>query len=41
MPGIFKAAIKSGTEIYYIEDESTKPWEQIPASLEYLSAMKL
>ena len=41
LPGIFKAAIKSGTEIYYIEDESTKPWEQIPASLEYLSAMKL
>jgi hypothetical protein len=28
-------------EIYYIEDESTKPWEQIPATLRYLSSMKL
>jgi sugar phosphate isomerase/epimerase len=41
LPAIFRAAIKSGVEFYYIEDESTKPWEQIPVSLKYLSAMKL
>jgi len=41
LPAIFKAAMKAGTEIYYIEDESTKPWEQIPATLAYLSSMKL
>jgi sugar phosphate isomerase/epimerase len=39
LPGIFKAAIQSGTEIYYIEDESSTPWEQVPASLEFLKAM--
>ena len=32
-PAVFKAAKASGGEIYYIEDESTKPWEQIPQSL--------
>jgi sugar phosphate isomerase/epimerase len=41
LPAIFKAAIASKMEIYYIEDESTKPWEQIPQSLAYLSALKL
>jgi sugar phosphate isomerase/epimerase len=41
LPAIFRAAMKSGMEIYYIEDESTKPWEQIPATLQYLSSMKL
>jgi sugar phosphate isomerase/epimerase len=41
LPAIFKAAIKAGVELYYIEDESTKPWEQIPVTLKYLSAMKL
>jgi sugar phosphate isomerase/epimerase len=41
LPAIFKAAVQSGMEIYYIEDESTKPWEQIPATLRYLSSMKL
>jgi sugar phosphate isomerase/epimerase len=40
-PAIFRAARKSGTEIFYIEDESTKPWEQIPESLKYLSSLKL
>ena len=41
LPAIFKASIASKMEIYYIEDESTKPWEQIPQSLEYLKALKL
>ena len=40
-PAIFRAARKSGTEIFYIEDESTKPWEQIPESLKYLSGLSL
>jgi sugar phosphate isomerase/epimerase len=40
-PAIFRAARKSGTEIFYIEDESTKPWEQIPESLKYLASLKL
>ena len=38
---IFRAARLSGTEIYYLEDESPKVWEQIPESLQYLSNLKL
>jgi sugar phosphate isomerase/epimerase len=38
-PAVFKAAKASGGEIYYIEDESTAPWEQIPQSLRYLSGL--
>ena len=41
LPAIFRAARKSGTEIYYIEDESPKVWEQIPETLKYLSSLKL
>lgn len=41
LPGIFRAAGQSKTEIYYVEDESTKPWTQIPETLAYLSSMKL
>jgi sugar phosphate isomerase/epimerase len=41
LPAIFRAARKSGTELFYVEDESTNPWEQIPESLEYLSGLKL
>ena len=40
-PAVFKAAKASGGEIYYIEDESTKPWEQIPESLKYLSGLSV
>jgi sugar phosphate isomerase/epimerase len=40
-PAILRAARKSGTEIYYIEDESTKPWDQIPESIKYLTSLKL
>jgi sugar phosphate isomerase/epimerase len=39
-PSVFKAAKASGGEIYYIEDESPKVWEQLPKSLAYLSALK-
>jgi sugar phosphate isomerase/epimerase len=40
-PAVFRAAKASGGEIYYIEDESPKVWEQLPLSLKYLSALKL
>jgi sugar phosphate isomerase/epimerase len=41
LPGILRAARTSGTEIFYIEDESEHPWEQVPESLKYLSSLKL
>lgn len=41
LPAILRAARKSGTEIFYLEDESEHPWEQIPASLKYLSGLRL
>jgi sugar phosphate isomerase/epimerase len=39
-PAVFRAAKASGGEIYYIEDESPKVWEQLPQSIKYLSALK-
>ena len=33
--------MKSGTEVYYIEDESPKPLPQIAQSLRYLEGLKL
>lgn len=41
LPAILRAARQSGTEIFYLEDESEHPWEQIPASLTYLSRLRL
>jgi sugar phosphate isomerase/epimerase len=41
LPAILRAARKSGTEIFYLEDESEHPWEQVPESLKYLSNLKL
>jgi sugar phosphate isomerase/epimerase len=41
LPAILRAARKSGTEIFYLEDESEHPWEQVPESLKYLSGLKL
>jgi len=40
-PGVFDAARSAGTEMYYLEDESPQPWEQLPQSLEYLSGIEL
>jgi sugar phosphate isomerase/epimerase len=40
-PAVFRAAQASGTEIYYLEDESPKPWEQLPKSIGYLASLKL
>jgi sugar phosphate isomerase/epimerase len=41
LPAILRAARKSGTEIFFVEDESSRPWEQIPRSLAYLSGLRL
>jgi len=38
---VFRASMKAGTLVYYIEDESPDPLGQIPRSLQYLSALKL
>src|SRR4029450_8890472 len=40
-PAIFKAAIASMMEYYFIEDESTKPWDKLPVTLGYLRGRKL
>lgn len=40
-PAVFRAAKAAGGEIYYIEDESPKVWEQLPQSLKYLSTLKV
>jgi sugar phosphate isomerase/epimerase len=41
LPAILRAARLSRTEIYYIEDESPRPWEQIPQSLNYLASLRV
>jgi sugar phosphate isomerase/epimerase len=38
-PSILRAAWKNGAEILYVEDESARPWEQIPATLRYLTSL--
>jgi sugar phosphate isomerase/epimerase len=40
-PAVLRAAIKSGTSMYYLEDESKDPLGHIPESLAYLEALKL
>jgi sugar phosphate isomerase/epimerase len=40
-PAILRAARASGTQILYVEDESARPWEQIPATLRYLASLVL
>jgi sugar phosphate isomerase/epimerase len=39
-PAVLHAAKASGAEIYYLEDESPKPWEQLPKSIAYLTGLK-
>jgi sugar phosphate isomerase/epimerase len=39
-PAVFRAAQASRTEIYYLEDESKRVWDQLPKSLEYLKNLK-
>jgi sugar phosphate isomerase/epimerase len=38
-PSILRAAWKNGAEILYVEDESARPWEQIPQTLRYLASL--
>ena len=40
MPAVLRAAMKAGTSIYYLEDESSTPWENIPQSLAFLKSFK-
>jgi sugar phosphate isomerase/epimerase len=35
-PAVLRAAMKAGTSLYYIEDESSDPWGHIPQSVAYL-----
>jgi len=40
-PAVLRAAMKAGTSMYYLEDESTDPLGHIPQSLAYLEGLKL
>jgi sugar phosphate isomerase/epimerase len=40
-PAVLRAAIKAGTSLYIVEDESTDPLGHIPLSLAYLEGLKL
>jgi sugar phosphate isomerase/epimerase len=40
-PAVLRAAVKAGTSLYYIEDESKDPLANIPRSLTYLKGLKL
>lgn len=39
-PAILQACRDSKTEIFYIEDESSAPWEQIPRTIAYLAGRR-
>jgi sugar phosphate isomerase/epimerase len=41
LPAILRAARASRTEIFYIEDESARPWEQIAQSMNYLANIRV
>jgi sugar phosphate isomerase/epimerase len=36
MPAVLSAAIRAGTSLYYLEDESSDPWTHIPQSIAFL-----
>ena len=36
MAAVLRAAVKAGTSLYYVEDESSDPWGHIPQSVAYL-----
>jgi sugar phosphate isomerase/epimerase len=40
-PSVFRAAMKGGAEVYYIEDESLHPLTGILQSIQYLAGLKL
>jgi sugar phosphate isomerase/epimerase len=41
MPGVLRAAIKAGAKFYYVEDESSDPWQHIPQSVAYIKQVAL
>jgi sugar phosphate isomerase/epimerase len=41
LPAILRAARSSRTEIFYLEDESAHPWEQIVQSMNYLANLRV
>lgn len=40
MPAVLRAAMKADVKLYYIEDESTDPWQHIPQSVKYLEKFR-
>jgi sugar phosphate isomerase/epimerase len=40
-PAVLRAAVKAGTSLYYLEDESVDPLGHIPQSLAYLEGLRL
>ena len=40
MAAVVRAAMKAGTSLYYVEDESPEPWTHIPATVAYLEGFK-
>jgi sugar phosphate isomerase/epimerase len=38
---VLRAAVSAGAKFYYVEDESSDPWQHIPRSVEYLKGVKL
>jgi sugar phosphate isomerase/epimerase len=40
-PAVLRAAVKAGTSMYYVEDESSDPFGHIPQSIAYLEGLKL
>jgi hypothetical protein len=40
MAAVLRAAMKAGTALYYVEDESSDPWMHIPGSVAYLENFK-
>jgi hypothetical protein len=37
---VLRAAMKAGTPMYYLEDESPDPWGHIPQSVSYLKSFR-
>jgi sugar phosphate isomerase/epimerase len=40
-PAVLREAMRAGTALYYVEDESADPWGHIPQSVEYLRRLRL
>jgi sugar phosphate isomerase/epimerase len=40
MASVLRAAVKTGPKLYYLEDESSDPWQHIPQSVTYLKKFR-